>query len=142
MKLFFIMLLVVGCASKSNNQPYDLISEMWIRKINKNEVINLYGSGFTEFNGGIYYKHQGLSWPKFIFYFDAKGENIKQNSLLSRDELAQLKKNIACNWEIKEKTRKSAHVIDHLETGSCAKLNVYYKEDPQYGMYRVIHLVH
>lgn len=136
------MLLIVGCASKSKDLSHDLISEMWIRKINRNEVINLYGNSFIEFNGGIYYKHQDLTWPKFIFYFDAKGENTKQNSLLNRDELAQLKKNIPCNWEIKEKTKKSAHVVDHLETGFCAKLNVYYEEDPQYGMYRVTHLAY
>ena len=103
MKLILTLLLIAGCASKSKSLSHDLTSEMWLRKMNKNEVIDLYGNNFIEFNGGIYYKYQNLSWPKFIFYFDSNGKNIKQNSLLNKDELVQLKKHLKCNWEVKEK---------------------------------------
>lgn len=137
MKILFLISFFTACAMKPINSPPNLVKEMWVRKLNKHEAISLYGNDFTEFNGGIYYIHQNTTWPKYIFYFDDQGQNINQNSLLSGEDLKVLKKNLKCKWIFKEKTQRSAHVIHHIETGSCEEMNLSYEEDPQYGMYRV-----
>lgn len=137
MKILFLISFFTACAIMPSDSSPNLVTEMWLRKLNRQETIQMYGNDFTEFNDGIYYLHQKSTWPKYIFYFDGKGQNINQNSLLSGEDLKVLKKNLRCNWVSKEKTLRSPHVIHHIETGYCKEMDLQYEEDPQYGMYRV-----
>lgn len=131
------MTLIISCASKVSDKKPDILSAMWMKTLDKEEVILLYGKNYESQNAGVIYKRAESSWPRFAFFFDHDGKVNNQFALLNAIEIDQLKKGLKCSWVDSENKISTGHSVKFSKSGKCDQYNVHYQFINDWGLYEV-----
>lgn len=108
-----------------------------VKKLNKTQVIEYYGSKFTNTNEGILYKRAQSSWPQFAFFFDQNEEIVNQFALVDELELEELKTALDCNWKESTTRQSTPHAVYDIKSGICDKYSVKYHFRSDLNLYEL-----
>ena len=139
MKLLSILAIALfhSCSSLDHNEESKKLTQMWMSKLSRSEIIQLYGTEYKQVEKGISYQRSKSTWPKFAFFFDEKDELANQFALLDEGDLEKLKENLNCNWEETQQRITSAHAVQFVPRGKCKRYSFGYEFKKDWGLYEV-----